>query len=64
MARFWYQKAADGGMDTMALNSIAALYEKGLGVEKNMAKAIEYYRKSSDQGNEDAKDALQRLLQR
>ena len=37
------------------------LYEKGLGVERNLQTAREWYQKAAAQGNSGAKNALERL---
>jgi len=37
------------------------LYERGEGVEKDLNKAIEWYTKAAEDGNEDAKEALKNL---
>ena len=43
------------------MNNLAELYEKGAGVTQDYAKAREWYQKSADKGNVDAKQALLRL---
>jgi len=43
------------------MNNLAALYEKGDGVEKDEQKAIEWFRKAAKLGNEVAKQNLARL---
>lgn len=48
-AATWYRKAAEQGYPR-ALMNLGLLYERGLGVEKDLAKAMEYYRKSSGLG--------------
>jgi TPR repeat protein len=48
-AATWYRKAAEQG-SPRALMNLGLLYERGLGVEKDLAKAMEYYRKSSGMG--------------
>ena len=48
-AATWYRKAAEQG-HPRALMNLGLLYERGLGVEKDLAKAMEYYRKSSGLG--------------
>ena len=37
------------------------MYEDGKGVSKNLAEAVKWYRKAADQGDEDARKALERL---
>jgi TPR repeat protein len=46
----WYKTAADR-KDTSAMRSIANLYEKGLGVIKDPAEAIRWFRKAADLGD-------------
>ena len=48
-AATWYRKAAEQG-HPRALMNLGLLYERGLGVEKDLTKAMEYYRKSSGLG--------------
>ena len=45
-AAAWYRKAAEQGYPR-ALMNLGLLYERGLGVEKDLGKAMEFYRKSS-----------------
>jgi TPR repeat protein len=45
----------------LAMNNIGELYEKGMGVEKDLDAAIEWYRKAAEQGEENAQSALERL---
>ena len=40
---------------------LGELYEQGLGVEKDINKALEYYKRSAEQGNKEAKCALEIL---
>ena len=40
---------------------IGCCYENGDGVETNLTKAIEWYTKAAEQGNEDAKERLERI---
>lgn len=40
---------------------LAALYEKGLGVNKDPARALVWYTKAAEQGNLQAKDAIERI---
>jgi TPR repeat protein len=37
------------------------LYENGLGVERNLAKAVTYYQEAADKGHAEAKKALAAL---
>ena len=48
-AATWYRKAADQGYPR-ALMNLGLLYERGLGVEKDLAKAMKFYRKASGLG--------------
>ena len=64
IAMDWFTKTAKNG-NTAAkwqlgylYNDIGECYEKGEGVEYNPSKAIEYYKKGAEQGNEDAKIRL------
>ena len=43
------------------MNSLGVLYENGNGVEQDYTKAIEYYEKSAELGNEHAKRKLKKL---
>jgi hypothetical protein len=52
--------AAEQG-DASAMNSLAGMYEKGLGTDADRKKAIELYAKASQAGNQPARDNLQRL---
>ena len=45
-----YLKAADKGV-IYAMGNIGILYQKGLGVKRDYAKAAEWYKKSSDKGS-------------
>ncbi len=47
----WYQVAADHG-DPYAKNNLAILYEKGLGTEKNIPKAIKLYKEAAEVGHD------------
>jgi len=46
----WYRKAADQG-HPQSLNNLADMYEKGLGVEVDLPRAIRMYRQGARQGN-------------
>lgn len=46
----WYQKAASHGLD-IAQWRLGEMYARGMGVEKNMSKAIEWRIKAAEQGN-------------
>ena len=43
-AFYWYQKAAESGLE-MAQNNLALLYKNGEGTEKNLEKAFYWYQK-------------------
>ena len=45
----WYEKAARQG-NALAINNLAYIYEEGLGVEQNQAKAHELYLESANLG--------------
>jgi len=56
----WLDKAARVGV-VRAQRQLAALYEQGVGVEKNMASALYWYRQASDRGDEIALRAMRTL---
>ena len=56
-----YQKAANLGVD-FAQYKLALMYENGNGIEKDMNQAIYWYKKSAEQGDEDAQNKLKELL--
>ena len=58
----YYQLAVDQGCD-FALYCIGTLYEKGLGVEQSLEKAVEYYREAANRGEQDGQDQLNRLAE-
>jgi uncharacterized protein len=43
------------------MNNLGELYEKGEGVTQDYTKARQWYQRSADKGNADAKQALSRL---
>ena len=47
--------------DPFAQNTLGDMYYKGFGVEKDYQKTVEWYQKSAEQGDEDAKKALHQL---
>lgn len=53
---YWYQKAAEAG-DAIAQRELGVLYDAGIGVTQNHAKAFDLLRKAADQ-----KDARATLL--
>ena len=54
------QKACDRKMPT-ACYEFGILYEEGLGVDKNISKSIDYYRKACDYGYDKACQNLEKL---
>ncbi len=56
------KKLAEQG-DSQAQYNLGAMYENGEGTEENIEQAKYWYKKSADQGNEDAKEALKELEQ-
>ena len=55
-----FKKLAEQG-DSQAQYNLGAMYENGEGVEENIEQAKYWYKKSADQGNEDAQEALKEL---
>lgn len=56
----WYKLAAEQGYID-ALTEMGSRYRYGNGVEQNLEKAIEYYRKAAELGDETARNILQVL---
>ena len=56
-ALIWYKKAAEKD-DAFALCELGEMYLNGIGVDKDLKKAEEYYRKAAALGYEDAEQAL------
>jgi len=58
-----YEKAApsSGHAEGIACTALGRLYEKGLGTERDAARAITWYRRGAGLGDADARAALQRL---
>ena len=54
------KEEAEAG-DAHSQANLGVLYATGNGVEQNMTEAIKWFRKSAEQGNEDAKEALDKL---
>jgi TPR repeat protein len=48
----WLQRAEQG--DMAAQINLGALYERGLGVERDQARALEWYRRAAEGGDADA----------
>ena len=61
LAAFAFLSLAAEQGDASAMNSLAGMYEKGLGTDADREKAIELYAKASQAGNQPARDNLQRL---
>lgn len=59
----WYKRSADAG-NRNGFNNLAWMYEFGLGISQDLDAAIAYYRKSIEAGDHDARDSLQRVLQK
>lgn len=59
-AFLWWKKAADAG-DALSMFNVGSAYSVGRGVEKDMIKAIEYYRKARDAGDENAGRILKEI---
>ncbi|MBR0458737.1 MAG: sel1 repeat family protein [Victivallales bacterium] len=55
----WFRKAVEKGYGD-AQYALGTCYQEGFGVEKDMEKAVEWYRKA-EQGSKDAHNALKRL---
>jgi hypothetical protein len=58
-----YERAAAGGYAS-AQYALGRMYENGVGVPKDLARAIEYYKKAAGQGYPNANVALDRLKAR
>ena len=56
----WFTMAGDGGC-IPAMKALAALYEAGDGLDKNLAEAVLWYRKAAELGDEAAKAKLKEL---
>ena len=56
-ARVWYEKAVSQG-DIHALYLLACMYQSGIGVERNIEKSRNLFKKSADNGDENAKNAI------
>jgi TPR repeat protein len=59
-AALWYRKAAEAG-DVRAQGALAALYENGMGVPKDLGQATDWYERAAVQGNRYAGDKLREL---
>ena len=60
LALEWYRKALKNGHDR-AMYNIAAIYEKGEVVPRDMDKAIRLYREAEKKGNPEAISRLEEL---
>ncbi len=56
----WYRKAADAG-EALGMANLAQMYENGEGVPRDLQEAIRWYRRAAERGNDEARQALQRL---
>lgn len=59
-AVYWFSKAAEEG-NAYSQCSLGVCYEKGKGIEKNINKAKEWYKKAANQGHEKAIKKLKEL---
>jgi TPR repeat protein len=59
-ALFWTKKAADQGLPSSECD-LGVMYETGLGVPKDVAQALVWYRRAARQGDARAQAALNRL---
>lgn len=58
----WYKKAAEQCCGNVIQYTVGYCYEEGLGVRQDYDKALEWYRKSAELGNENAKEAVERII--
>ena len=56
----WLMRGVEEGVDDAAFE-IGRMYEEGSGVDKDISQAIHWYTKAAEQGDEEAKEALERL---
>src|SRR5438445_1096203 len=49
--------------DPVAQNKLGIAYDAGIGTQRDMAKAVMWYRKSAEQGNADAQNSMGSLYQ-
>ena len=58
----WFETEIKKSLDnTEAMRGLAYMYETGKGVEKDSAKALQYYKQAADWGDEDAKAIVKEL---
>jgi TPR repeat protein len=56
----WYSRGSDAGSELCTFN-LAAMYEGGIGVDKDIPRAKELYLKAAEMGMKDAKERAERL---
>lgn len=54
---YWYTKSAEGGY-AEAYNNLADFYERGVGVDRDLRKSYELYKKGAELGSDNAKESL------
>lgn len=59
-ALYWFKMALDKG-SSMAANNLGVIYEKGLGIKKDIKLALKYYQQAASQNNALAQKNLERL---
>lgn len=62
-ALVWYEKASKYN-NAAAFWNLGNCYENGIGVERDLNKAKEWYLKAKEAGNWGAKEALERLAKK
>ena len=60
MAKYYFEKGA-ARRDARAINNLAAIYERGIGIPRDSAMALRLYKRAADLGCKDASANLQRL---
>ena len=58
-ARLWFEKAAAGG-NALAFSNLAILFERGLGVDKNISIAFDHRKKAAELGHTDSMNIIAR----
>ena len=56
----WYRLAADQN-NAEAQYDLGIMYENGQGVKRDRMKAVRFYRMAAGNGNEEAREALERI---